>query len=581
MPLSGGCGREPPAERRAIEAIKLPGCPLDDVVALELSALDDGPPSAAAFAEVSLSAPSDLPTFPASARAFVARGRDAAGALVAWGVFDVDDRGARGPLFRVGRPCSLLAARVPALPSPSVGASDRWVLLAGGHEPRGVARSDLVAIDARAAAVTRSGLRRRRAGATVIVLDRGAVVAGGESDGAAWEDAEWIDTTVTPPSVSRDAVALAEPRAMAAGVRLVSGEGLLVGGVGPRGPLATLEAFDPVRRAVRTVDLARLSRPRRSPVAVRLLGGAIAVLGGFDASGAPVPDVEVFDPTAARRLVTLPLPARERVTATSLPSGAALVVRGDAGSDLEPVLLRVDGIEAWPAPPAGPEAPRLVAATDGAPLLWDGAFRRYDPWTGRFREAPLPGSFRPDVGIEPLPLADGAGAVVRAADETAGSGPTFELAAVRYDVRTPWVVDPEPLGLGSTAHLVPDRLDVRVGREGLVLSPHARVAVADATYGAFTARLGASGRALPAVELRTPDGALVARIGDETPDECRWPVGLADTAEITRTVDGAIVVRIGDAASQCAPRVAAERVTITLVAGAREARVRGLTVTRG
>lgn len=495
---------------------------------------------------------------------------------------DVGARGASGPLFRVGRACALLGesgpARVPALPSPSVGASDAWVILAGGLEPSGVARSDVVTIDARAARATRTGLRRRRAGATVLVFDDGAAIAGGASDGAPWEDAEWVDLATTPPSIATgtSTIALAEPRAMAAGVRLASGEGLLVGGVGPRGPLSTLEAIDPIRRAVRTLDLARLARPRRSPVAVRLSTGPVVVLGGYDEAGAPVPDVEVFDASAAQRIAVLPLAARAHLTATALPSGAALVVRAEEGGALEPVLVRVDGVEPLPTRAGGAAPPVLVRGTDGAPFLWNGSFHRYDPWSGTFREASLPASFTPASSVDPLPLADGALAVARDAD----GGATHELAAVRYDVRTQWVVDPEPLGLGSTAHLVPDRLDVRVGREGLVLSPGSRVAVADATYGAFTARLGASGRALPALELRTPAGALVARVDDD--GACRWPAGLSDAAEVSRSAAGAIVVRVGDATTTCTPLVQGDaRVTLSLVAGPREARVRGLTITRG
>jgi hypothetical protein len=114
-------------------------------------------------------------------------------------------------------------------------------------------------------------------------------------------------------------------------------------------------------------------------------------------------------------------------------------------------------------------------------------------------------------------------------------------------------------------------------REGLVISPRARVAVTDATYRGVVIRLASSGRDLPEVQLRADDGTLVARIGDVS---CPWPASSAPSAEIVRERDGAITVRIGDASRTCTPFAARERVSVTLVAGPAEARVRGFSVTR-
>ncbi len=567
-----GC-TAPPGEVRPIVVEALPRCPIDAVSTLELEALDDGPARATSFAEVTTSGAVELPTLPLSAQIFVVRGRDRGGVRVALGVLPVVDGAARGVLYGEGRSCALrdrdgAEAVVPATRDPAIASGARATVVAGGIGFDGAARSDLLVIDATTARVHRLGLRRRRARATVTVLADRALVAGGEADAAIWEDAE-IVTLGASPTVEPIAIALAEPRAEAGSVLLASGEALLVGGRGPRGALRTLEAVDVTARVARTLDLATLLLPRRNPKVVRLATGEIAVLGGEDDAGAPVPDVEIFDARAQRRLRTLPLAARRWVEVVALPSGSALAVRGEPGAPVESTSIRADATEALPAGPVAATPFRLLVATDGAPILAADGFFRFDPWTGRFLESGLP---RPPTSALPFALGIGVVATLEL------DGESFRARAVRYDVRTSWVVDPEPLGLGTTAHLVPDRLDARVGREGMVLGPGARVAVADATYRGVTIRIGAAARALPDLELRTPDGELVVRVGEG--GTCAWPAGDEDVGELVREPGGALVVRVGSVTRSCTALLSRERITITLVAGTREARVRGLTVTR-
>jgi hypothetical protein len=351
---------------------------------------------------------------------------------------------------------------------------------------------------------------------------------------------------------------------------LATGEALLVGGRGARGALRTLEALDVDRRLPRSIDLATLARARIAPIVARLSTGEIAVLGGRDDVSAPVPDVELYDSTASRRLAVLPFAAHAELDAVSLPSGALLVVTRDP-SGAGAALVRPDGIESLPAPPIL-GAPRLVRATDGAPFLLAGVAARYQPFLGTFAASPLPDGAL--ASSSAFMLGPGALGFV------APLGEEQTLRAIRYDVRTSWVVDPEPLGLGSTAHLVPDRLGVSVGREGLVMPPGARVAIADADYGTFSLRLGAVGRALPNLELRDGWGGLVARVADE--GSCVWPVpstSESTVTELVREADGSLTLRTGDAQRRCAVASTA-RVSISFVAPGREARVRGITVVR-
>lgn len=565
--LLTGCTREDVVVR-PIAATLLLDCPLESSTALELEALDDLAPRASSFVEVSLTAGADVATLPSSARTFLARGRDPGGELTALGILSVRDERARGPIYRAGAACAFrdgagARARFPALSSPSIASSARFAVLAGGEGADLDARSDVVIVDGERAVAERLGMRRRRLGAAVAVAEGRAIVAGGNAGAEIWEDAEVVDLNV--PAIAPAAIPLAEKRTEAGAAVLASGEVLLAGGRGPSGPLRTMEIVDIARGRARTIDVAALSRPRRSPAVVRLSTGEVLVLGGLDEAGAPVPDVEVFDVTVQRRLAILPFSALPRVRAVALPSGAALVVHADAAIT-HAALVRADAVEALADPPHGSLPHHLVEGTDGAPFVFNGRASRFDPFLQRWgaRELPLAGAhFALDFGVLAEARVEDGGLAIR---------------ATRYDLRPPLVVDTESLGLGSAEHLSPDRVGPAITRDGLLLTPRSRVAITDATFRGVTLRLNASGRDLPGVELRSDDTALVARIGDDTP--CPWPTSAGSFAEIVREPSGAISIRVGDVVKLCAPLVARDRVHVVLVAGTAEARVRGLTLTR-
>jgi len=539
------------------------------VTALELEALDDASPRASSFVEVPIDRATDAATLPSDASSFIARGRTRGGSVVALGVLAVRDGRAHGPLFRVGTACALRSvagarASFPRLLSPAIATSSRFVVLAGGADGDGAARSDAIVIDGERGVATRLGLRRRRVGAAVAIVDGLAVVAGGAAGTELWEDAELV--ALDRSEVLADPVRLAERRADAAAVALPTREVLLVGGRGPSGGLRTMEVIDPSKPNARTIDLASLSRPRRAPIALRLTTGELLVVGGVDDDGAPINDVEIFDASASKRLAVLPFIALRDVSAVALPSGAALVVTNDA-TTASAALIRADAIESLPTPPGG----RLVPATDGAPFLYDGTFHRFEPFAGTFASVATPANFSADKTLAPFGFADGVLGLARS------EGDELVIRALRYDARPPLVVDAATLGLGSTAHLSPDRGGVTVLREGLVMPPRARVAVTDATYLGMSMRLLATGRDRPGIELRAEDGAVVALITEAS--ACSWPAADENASEIIRERNGELILRVGAAERRCG-NVGTARVMLTLVADAAGARVRGLTVSR-
>src|SRR5439155_19293009 len=141
------------------------------------------------------------------------------------------------------------------------------------------------------------------------------------------------------------------------------GDALLVGGRGNATALDTLEAIDATTHAARSVDLARLRTPRRAPRAIRLATGNIVVLGGFDASGARAPDIELLSPDATRIVTTIAFSVSASVDALALPSGAFLVARRDGGA-LDVSLAHLDGnvgtIEPLASDTGASASPRLV-----------------------------------------------------------------------------------------------------------------------------------------------------------------------------------------------------------------------------
>ncbi|MEO7093425.1 MAG: hypothetical protein ABI175_09250 [Polyangiales bacterium] len=581
------CGGDSPATR-SIHALLLPECSVDDVQRIELEALDDLATRPASFAEVDPRGSTELVALPPAARIILARGRSKDGVVVSLGVLraDADGGPAAGALFHDGRACGIplsdgSAAQFPPFIHPAIGATDRYALLAGGRGADGSGRAEAIFIDGSRTEATRlsAGMLHRRDYAVVLPLGATLLVAGGRDDDHFWSDFEVLDTATRPLAFDRRALSLSEVRVESAGVVLTSGDGLLIGGMSNDGKaLRSMEVIDARTFTTRIVDVATLGAARRGPSAARLATGDIAVVGGRDGPGAPVPDVEILtaDARAARAIA---FGAHASLDAIALPSGALLIASTDPPlATIDLWLVRLDGtVEALASAPAGGRAPRWLPGTDGAPFLWDGIFRRFDPWNATLVDAQLPIALVPDPDIDPFVPTPGVIATARIVDGR------LSFLATRYDVRTELTTD-ETLGLGSTAHLSPDRHDgIVVNRSGIELPGGARLAITDVTFAAFTLRLGGGGRELPDVELRDEQGALVTRIGEGALAGCAWPPGLAETtAEVVRSETGAIEVRVGKVSVVCAPPTAAlRRVSITLVASSSAASIHGITVSRG
>lgn len=97
-------------------------------------------------------------------------------------------------------------------------------------------------------------------------------------------------------------------------------------------PVAAAELYEPVRREWLAPAGLQLNVPRYGHVAVPLPHGRVLIVGGFDAAGVPVEQMELYSPvTQSFELIADPLPADAGLldmTATPLPDGRVLLAGG-------------------------------------------------------------------------------------------------------------------------------------------------------------------------------------------------------------------------------------------------------------
>ena len=121
---------------------------------------------------------------------------------------------------------------------------------------------------------------------------------------------------------------------------LRDGRWLIIGGAGPRGPLATLAICDPITR-IRTSLPAALGHARAWHSATTLADGAVLIAGGVGTTGI-VAGLELFDPDSETvRPAVSWIPARAGHSATLLGDGRVLIAGGvtEAGIPVETVEL--------------------------------------------------------------------------------------------------------------------------------------------------------------------------------------------------------------------------------------------------
>ena len=193
-------------------------------------------------------------------------------------------------------------------------------------------------------------------------------------------------------------ITLSTNRSNHGAVVLVTGETLLVGGVGQNGStvLSSMEVVDPVTRTVRAENVAALAVARRSPVVLRLASGEILVAGGFDASGASIATVEWFSPDASavsKRAHDLVVDAVARAY-VALEGGGALAVFAslqatDPGYQSVSIIDADGSFEPATPVPGTLTQPILFGGAGGAPNPLDGGPMAAMATVGRgFRRLP-------------------------------------------------------------------------------------------------------------------------------------------------------------------------------------------------
>jgi len=436
-----------------------------------------------------------------------------------------------------------------------------------------------------------TGLLTQRARASVTAFGDGALVAGGVGDnGSALTTAEVYDPSLQGFDQQRP-IQIGDPRADPGAVVLVTGETLLVGGVGAdlTTPLSSMEIVDPVSRTVRTEQIARLAVARRAPSVLRLASGEILVAGGFDANGSPVATLEWFAADAsgatkrARDLVT----ASARAFAPLVGGGALAVIAPPANAP--PTFQSVwvidgDGALEAASPIAGSlTAPVLFDGAGGAPVLWTGdRWLRWQPWSGAFGALGVLDDAPANVGSATCSPDPGV-AVWLATDALSASPPV--LTALRFDIRGAYTPLSSALLVDDTSETAPDRLPAAGvlafdASTGLAIGPGASAFVTDRTYADVV------------VDIDSPTGQpAIVVLRDELGDELEvggatCPGALvpgASSVRVTRQGGSVRWAVAGGAGGACATGVrdgARLSVGVRAPAAAMESVVRNLRITR-
>lgn len=368
------------------------------------------------------------------------------------------------------------------------------------------------------------GLNIRRNRPTITTFTRpgdpvqAALVAGGTDDkGDSLPNAEFY---VANPEAKGEVgdfsdrrINLSEPRALHGAVVLATGETLLVGGVGPRGPLRSMEIVDPRTDRARIDGVALLTVPRKRPTVLRLASGEILVAGGLDQNDQPVPTLEWFSPDASRptkRPVDL-VTGRDRAFVPLAAGGAlAVIIPEMPTADFKTVwVISAEGsLEPGVAvDPASLAAVRLFAGAESAPALWTGArWLRWQPWFGAFE----PIADAPSTGPTTDLIANGDSGLALWLDDRGPAG--MYVTGYRFATRTKYGAVPKPLLIDGPGQLAPDRLSgisgssIRFERErGLVMGPGASAFLTDVSFGDFTLDVDVTAGP-PSVVLREETG---------------------------------------------------------------------------
>jgi hypothetical protein len=351
--------------------------------------------------------------------------------------------------------------------------ADRVMAVGGVAQAQGGAASEtfVAHLDTDVIALADPQLLTPRTQASVTPFGTGALVAGGTDPrhGTVLDNAEVY--AANPGGFQQQPpILLSEPRSAHGAAVLVTGETLLVGGLGGadgKTLLASMEVIDPVTSTVRAENVAALAVPRQSPTVLRLASGEILVAGGFDAAGNAIATLEWFSPDASmatKRAIDLATGSAR--TFAALGAGGALAVVAPppmATADFQSVwVIDADGSLEAAQPIVGPlSAPVFFGGAGDAPALWTGdRWLRWQPWVGAFAALGSLDTAPPHVGVATTSADRGLALWLDSL--------TSALTGLRFDSRGPFSPLAAPLLVTDANDVAPDRL---VGSSGVTFDP--------------------------------------------------------------------------------------------------------------